>query len=140
MTEDNQCLSTSYAVPGQKGFQKGNPGRPKGSKNRFAVSTLKELATLKGDAMQVLRDRLAAGDLDAAKFIIEKIVGKNSRLIELSGTDPESIANDIADGSLNVEEAAKLSLALQRLSSIEKIEELEKRLDELNALLKDSSV
>lgn len=137
---DNPCLSTPYAVPGRQGFQKNNPGRPKGSKNKFAVATLKEIGNLKEDAMQVLRDRLASGDADVAKFIIEKIVGKNSRLIELSGTDPQSIADDIADGSLNVEEAAKLSLALQRLTSIEKIAELERRLNELNDLLRESSI
>lgn len=95
---------------------------------------------MKDDAVAVIKSRLAANDGDAARWVLERISGKNSRFIELSGATPDAIAQDLQDGALTVDEAKDVALTLSRLASLDRIAELEAKLDALTALLKDGSI
>lgn len=136
MTEKNRSETAPYNDAKSGRFTAGNPGRPKGARTKFSAQTLQEIVNLKDDAVLVLKNRLAANDGDAARWILERIVGKNTRFLEISGIDPQSVGNDLMDGAINVDEAKDIALAVSRLAQVEKIAELERRLEELTALLR----
>lgn len=137
---DNNRTDTVYNDQKTGRFVAGNPGKPKGARTKFSQQTLQEIVNLKDDAVSVLKNRLAANDGDAAKWVLERIVGKNARFVELSGVTPDAIGQDLMDGALTVEESKDLSLAISRLVQVEKIAELERKLEELTALLREGSV
>lgn len=137
---DLDRTNTGYNDPKTGRFTSGNPGKPKGARTKFSQETLQEIVNLKDDAVAVLKNRLAANDGDAAKWILERIVGKNARFVELSGVTPDAIGQDLMDGALTVEETKDLSLAISRLVQVEKIADLERKLEELTALLRDGSL
>ena len=139
-TENNRTNSVAYNNPKTGRFQPGNPGKPKGARTKFSQQTLQEIVNLKDDAVAVLKNRLAAGDGDAARWVLERIVGKNARFVKLSGVTPEAIGQDLQDGALTVNEAKDVALAVSRLAGIERIAELESRLDQLTDLLKGTSL
>lgn len=139
-TESNRLETVTYNDPATGRFTAGNPGRPKGARTKFSQQTLQEIVSMKDDAVAVLRQRLAAGDGDAARWILERVIGKNARFVELSGVTPEAIGQDLQDGALTVDEAKDVALAVSRLAGIERIATLEARLDELTALLKGTSL
>ena len=134
-TENNRSDTATYNDQRTGKFVAGNPGRPKGAKTKFSQATLREIANLKDDALQVLKNRLAADDGDAAKWVLERVIGKNARFVELSGVSPGSIGDDLMDGSLTVDEAKDLALAISRLMQAEKLERLELEIAELRRLL-----
>ena len=138
--ESNRRNTAIYNDPKTGRFQPGNPGKPKGARTKFSQATLQEITDLKDDAVAVIKSRLAANDGDAARWVLERISGKNSRFIELSGATPDAIAQDLQDGALTVDEAKDVALTLSRLASLDRIAELEAKLDALTALLKDGSI
>lgn len=135
MSDDNRSITAPYNDKRSGKFVPGNPGRPKGAKTKFSAETLQEIVNLKDDAVQVVKNRLAANDGDAARWVLERIIGKNARMVELSGVTPDAVGNDLMEGALTVDEAKDLALALSRLASVSKVEELERKLNELTALL-----
>ncbi|WP_143042827.1 hypothetical protein [Paracoccus alkenifer] len=138
--ENNLTDSVAYNNPKTGRFQPGNPGKPRGARTKFSQATLQEIVSMKDDAVAVLRNRIAAGDGDAARWVLERIVGKSARFVELSGVTPEAIGQDLQDGALTVDEAKDVALAVSRLAGIERIAQLEERLDELTRLLKGTSL
>lgn len=139
-SEKDRMNTASYNDPKTGRFAPGNPGKPKGARTKFSQATLQEIVNLKDDAVQVLKNRLAANDGDAARWILERIVGRNARFVEISGVSPGEIAQDVTDGALTVDEAKDLSLAVSRLTQVEKVEELERQFEELKRLIKEGSV
>lgn len=96
--------SDTYNLPGVRGFQRGNPGRPKNSRNAFAAETYKKVIALEGDAIETLKRNLAAGSLDAAKFVLERVIGRN-RSVVLESISPEDVAQALIDGTISTAEA-----------------------------------
>ncbi|PZO64242.1 MAG: hypothetical protein DI498_11445 [Paracoccus denitrificans] len=136
---DTVRTETAYNDQQTGRFVAGNPGRPKGARTRFSQETLREIAGLKSDAVEVLKNRLAANDGDVARWVLERIIGRNAQIVELSGVTPDDVGRDLLDGAISIEQAKDLAQTMVRLMEVEKIGELERKVEELNNLLKETS-
>lgn len=111
----------------------GNVGRAVGSKNRVSNEALQAVRDMKDEAIQQLREKLAAGDWNALQFILERILPKG-RLVEIDAASPQAITTALASGSLTTGEAKDLASVLEKLASIEAISALNERLEALEAI------
>lgn len=101
--------------------QSGNPaGRPKGSKNRIRFDPHEVLAPLLDDAVKVIADAVSAGDLTAAKLVLDKLIANpkpadrgSVSLPELATARLEDIptllVRAVGEGRLGLDEAAQLA-------------------------------
>lgn len=101
--------------------QSGNPaGRPKGSKNRIRFDPHEVLAPLLDDAVKVIADAVSAGDLTAAKLVLDKLIANPKpadrgvvSLPELATARLEDIptllVRAVGEGRLGLDEAAQLA-------------------------------
>jgi hypothetical protein len=101
--------------------QSGNPaGRPKGSKNKIKFDPHEVLAPLLDDAIKVIADAVRAGDLTAAKLVLDKLIANpkpadrgSVNLPELATARLEDIptllVQAVGEGRLGLDEAAQLA-------------------------------
>ena len=99
----------------------GNPaGRPRGSKNRIRFDPHEVLGPLVDDAVKVIADAVRAGDLAAAKLVLDKLVANpkpadrgSVSLPELATARLEDIptllVRAVGEGRLGLDEAAQLA-------------------------------
>ena len=109
-------------------------GRPKGSKSRTNAAVLAALGDLSGQAVQVLRDKLAEGDSKVAMFILARFTPAD-RAVDLEGAAPADILAAIAEGAVTPGEANKLANAVKTLKDAAAVDAMRSRLDEIEALL-----
>ena len=115
-------------------FALGNPGRPRGSRNKLALGTLAAIGELSSQAVNVLRNRLNANDLKAA-IIVLKYVLPEGRVIELPSGDSSAWADAMAAGEITPDEASRAATALGKLKDVAELGELRARLDEIEVML-----
>lgn len=120
--------------PGGK-FLPGQGGRPKGSRNRFAAATMKQITDLKDDAIESLTAQVQAGNMDTVKFVLERIVGRN-RMIELSGDKPTDVSDALINGEISTDEAKAIATVIEKLRRVEDLDAVVERLAALERLLK----
>src|SRR4051794_26568802 len=117
-------LDTSSARDGRGRFQPGTSGNPAGKKpgTRNRANRIRELLD-DGDvevAVQVLRDKLRAGDGVAARFILDRLFPKpRDREIDLglpppeAGTTHADLLNRVvwlmAAGEITIDEASRIT-------------------------------
>ena len=99
----------------------GNPaGRPKGSKNKVRFDPHEVLGPLVDDAVTVIADAVRAGDIGAAKLVLDKLIANpkptdrsSVNLPELATARLEDIptllVQAVGDGRLSLDEAAQLA-------------------------------
>jgi hypothetical protein len=123
-------------------FAEGNPGRPRGSKNK---TTAVAQALIAGEEEGLVRKAIElalAGDAQMLKFLLDRLLPKE-RLIKID-LPPLDYADDaidamaaitrsIAEGQITPSEGAALSSMLARYSHVLEIAELSKRIDALEA-------
>lgn len=109
-------------------------GRPKGSKSRHNATVLAALGDLSGQAVQVLRDKLAEGDSKVAMFILARFT-PSERIADVAGASPEDILAAIAEGAVTPGEANRLANAIKTAKDAAAVDEMRARLDEIEALL-----
>jgi hypothetical protein len=109
-------------------------GRPKGSKSRHNATVLAALGDLSGQAVQVLRDKLAEGDSKVAMFILARFT-PSERIADVAGASPEDILAAIAEGAVTPGEANRLANAIKTAKDAAGVDEMRARLDEIEALL-----
>lgn len=114
----------------------GNPGRKPGSKNKFAATTMEQIKGLKDDAIASLAVQVKNGNMDAVRFILERIVGRN-RTIELDGGSPADVTNALIDGDISAEEAKAIATVVEKLRRVQDMDDLTERLDAVEKLLRD---
>lgn len=111
----------------------GSGGRPAGSKNRVSNEALAAVRNMKDEAIAQLQTRLQAGDWNALQFVLEKILPRG-RLIEINAASPSAVTDALANGLLTSEEAKNIATVLEKLASIEEINELRQRLEKLERI------
>lgn len=116
-------------------FAAGNQGRPRGSKNRFAADAMRQIKEMTPDAMAGLQSNIAAGNMDAIRFVLERVVGKG-RTIELDGDKPTDISTALMNGELTTDEAAAIATVLEKLARVEELDAVLNRMAEIERLLK----
>ncbi|KQV73025.1 hypothetical protein ASC90_06320 [Rhizobium sp. Root1220] len=119
-------------------FLRGFGGRPKGSKNRIAHETMKQIQDMRSDAIHQLWQLIMAGDFKAISYCLDRILPKE-RALELDDMRPATIGRMLEDGEIVPSEAKDLAATIKSLREIEDIEQLRAKLIELEAIVKDGS-
>jgi len=101
--------------------ESGNPaGRPKGSKNKVRFDPHEILGPLLDDAIGVIADAVRAGDIAAAKLVLDKLIA-NPKPIDRSSVNlpelatarlediPTLLVQAVGEGRLSLDEAAQLA-------------------------------
>lgn len=116
-------------------FAPGHGGRPRNTKNKVSRDALAAVQSLSSLAVMRLRERIEAGDMAAIKLCLEYTLPRGGRAIELDTTNPSEWADALAHGEVSPAEAATASQALAKLTEIAELDELRKRIDELEGAL-----
>jgi hypothetical protein len=126
-------------------FQKGNPGRPPGSKNR---ATLIASTLLEEDAEKLLQVALKLaldGDKDMLKFLLGRLLPKERTVrldlqpIITTADAIEALAHvtgAVANGEISPSEGAAVGSLLTSYSRTIEIEDIDLRLDQLEHQLR----
>ncbi|WP_439567750.1 hypothetical protein [Sphingopyxis sp.] len=117
-------------------FGPGNPGRTPGSKNRVRRERLAAVQELFPRAIEVLTERLDAGDIGAAKMVLDACLPARGRTVDFDGdVSPEAIESALADGAITPTEAAQVASALKSVREVSDLEALTKRLEAIESAL-----
>ncbi|MGQ2902472.1 MAG: hypothetical protein ACT6RL_11300 [Neoaquamicrobium sediminum] len=136
MTDNSRSSAEIVPIAGRDAagrFAAGNPGRAPGSRNRVSNEALQAVRSMKDLAIEQLRTRLENNDWQAVLFVLERTLAKG-RVLEIDATSPAAITDALSTGQLTTEEAKNLATVLEKLASIEEINELRQRLDKLEAI------
>ncbi|WP_136615005.1 hypothetical protein [Bradyrhizobium sacchari] len=109
------------------------PGRPLGSKNRISSELAKQIRALGPRAVEALASAIDEKQSWAVQLVIKLVVP--GRLIEMHGSEPADIRDAFESGEISADEMKQISSGLEKLASIESIQELRDRLTELEALI-----
>jgi hypothetical protein len=147
MSENSR--NTALAAPKQRGpgrpFEKGNPGRRPGSRNKATQLAEKLLSKDVDDVCSVVVEKAKAGNLDACKVILDRIlpVPKSRRITfpmrEINTVDDVQEAMNglwaaVASGGITPEDATLLGKLLEQHASVITSAELERRIRNLEAI------
>lgn len=116
-------------------FLPGQGGRPRGTKNAISRNALTAVQGLSSLAILKLRERIDLGDMQAIRLCLEFTLPRGGRTIELDTTDPTAWADALAHGDVSPTEAATAAQALVKLNEVAELDELRKRIDELETNL-----
>lgn len=108
-------------------------GRPKGSRNKISRDALAAVKGLTDPAIAALRQQVEAGDMRAIAYVLDRVLPKGGRAVELDAADANAVRTALIDGDLTPSEAAELAQALAKLNEIEALATLSDRLSELEA-------
>ena len=132
--ERNNDAGTSGAKPWQ--FQKGNPGRRPGCRNKV---TLAAMALLEGEAEAITRKAIELakdGDPTALRLVLDRLLPKGRAvrldlpLRTLADLDQatEAISGALAEGAITLDEVATLTGLVEARRRLLETTELERRL------------
>ncbi len=118
-------------------FAPGNPGKPHGAKSRVTRQRYRDVESLWPAALDALRERLAANDIQAVALVVKALMPSRGRPVELGEEiTPQSIQAALADGELSASEAAQYATTLRALKEVTDLEALATRLEALEAALR----
>lgn len=109
------------------------PGRPIGSKNKISSELAKQIRALGPRAVEALASAIDEKQSWAVQLVIKMVVP--GRLIEMHGSEPADIRSAFETGEISADELRTISAGLEKLASVESIEELRERLTELEAMI-----
>lgn len=133
MTTDNERPTSANHLPNGQ-FAPGNPGRPKGVKNKLSIETLRGVQSMMPDAVAMLRAKIAQGDLQAILYVLSHSIPKG-RTVELDGVTPNDIASMLVNGELTTSEARDIAVTLSKLAEVGEIAEIRSKIEQLEKLL-----
>ncbi len=137
MTPDRNNGADTADRPARPGaFRPGNPGRPRGCRNR---ATLAALALLEGEAEALTRrcvELALAGDATAMRLCLDRLLPKGRAvrldlpLRTLADLDQatEAISGALAEGAVTLDEVATLTGLVEARRRLLETTELERRL------------
>lgn len=139
MTTDNSRSFSETPAKDEKGrFAPGNGGRPKGTRNKITREAIEGIKSLKDVAFVSLAAAVAAGELPAVIYVLDRLLPKG-RTIELEGATPEDIVKALTSAEITTIEAKDIANTLAKLKNIDEIETLKERLEELERLQKEGN-
>jgi hypothetical protein len=130
-------MTTAIVNSGQ--FRPGNPGKPKGARNKATVLAEKLLSKDIKDVCAVVSKAAQEGDLNACKLILDRILPvPKSRRITFPMRDIHSVADvqeamnglwaAVASGGITPEDATLLGKLLEQHASVLEVGNIETRL------------
>lgn len=118
-------------------FKPGNPGaalKPPGALGKRSKQDIAEARARIPAAWSVIDQRLAANCPKTAMWLLGRFL-PDQRVVELPDCEPSTVAGAMADGSLTIGEAAKMSATVKALKDAETVDLLRGRLDEIEQIL-----
>jgi hypothetical protein len=109
------------------------PGRPLGSKNKQSSELARTVRALGPRAVAHLATAIDKQEIWATTLVIKFCLP--GRMVELHAAEPEDVKHAFLNGEISADEMKQISTGLEKLKSIESIEELRARLTELEAML-----
>lgn len=116
-------------------FMPGFGGRKPGSRNKKGRAALDAVQALSGEAIAQLRIKLNAGEWTAIRYILDAVLPKGGRTVELDSSDPNALVDAAAMGEISPEEAARLAQAFKTAGDAADVKELKRQVDELEGLI-----
>ncbi|WP_296722346.1 hypothetical protein [Erythrobacter sp.] len=118
-------------------FTVGSPGRPKGSRNRTSRAALEALEDLAPAALEQLAIAVKCGNLPAIKIVLETVLPRGGRLIEIEGgaDDPRALIDAATSGQITPDEFARMSQGLKTALDASELLAIKQRMDELEMLI-----
>jgi hypothetical protein len=145
MTQQENARRKNTEFVRGRPFAKGNPGRPRGSKNRTTAIAQALLADEETELVRKGIEVAKAGDVQMLKFLLDRVLPKD-RLIKidiprLDFADDAidgmgAISDAIAQGQITPSEGAALSSMISGYSRTIDIWELSRRIESIEASLK----
>jgi hypothetical protein len=115
-------------------FARGGPGRPRGSRNKASSELLKTVKSMSGRAIAKLSEALDRGDRYAVEFILSHSLPQG-RTIELFDADTENVRAAFCEGDISSSEFREISTSLEKLASLDSIEDIRTRLAQLEEMI-----
>src|SRR6266480_7502277 len=151
--EEENAMATQQDFPRKNAeftrgrpFAKGNPGRPRGSKNRTTAIAQALLADEEVELVRKGIELAKAGDVQLLKFLLDRLLPKE-RLIKidiprLDFADEAidgmaAISRAIAEGQITPSEGAALSQMISGYSRAIEVWDLSRRIEEIESSLKE---
>lgn len=131
MSDPHPMISADNGRDALGRFGPNNPGRKPGSRNAVSRRTIAKVTDLFDDAVMVLRRKLAEGDLNAAKIVLNIVLPKDRPIEFGDDISPATIEAALADGSITPQEAYAAAQSLEKLQTVRDFDDLQRRLDEL---------
>ncbi|QEU07967.1 hypothetical protein [Paracoccus yeei] len=128
----------SKAVRNPDGTFARGPGRVRGSKNRVSREALEKVKELSAQAFLKLEENLERGDMRAVEYILNRVLPAG-RALEVD-VSAEGIRDHLEHGDFSESEARAVASVVEKLHRLERLEVLEERLNQLQALLEGGSV
>jgi hypothetical protein len=139
-----KLISASVRKPRGRPFQQGNPGRPRGSKNRITAIVEQITEEHTREIIEQVLEQARGGDVSCQKMILDRVwpLRKGQPInIELSPINSSrdllsaigSVWTAIGRGLLTPDEVTALSLAIDRSAPLIELQDIEKRLAALEA-------
>lgn len=135
MTDHTPQISADNGRDALGRFGPGNPGRKPGSRNAVSRATIKTITDLFSEAVTVLKSRLADGDLNAAKIVLNIVLPKDRPIEFGEDISPATIEAALADGSITPQEAYAAAQSLEKLQAIRDFDDLQRRVEEMEKSL-----
>lgn len=103
-------------------------------KSALAITDLHDLA------FQRLRYLLESGHAETVRFVIGALIPAGGRAVQLDDMTPSGLVEALASGTISPSELAKIAAGLRSLREIADIDELSAKVQQLEALLKGTSL
>jgi hypothetical protein len=126
-------------------FEKGNPGRRRGSKNRRSLVSAALLADEEQELMRKAVELAKSGDIQMLKFLLSRILPRD-RAVKVDLPKMEfaddavdalgAIAQAISEGKISPNEGAALATVVNSYARAIDLNDLVKRLDKLESQLR----
>lgn len=117
-------------------FLKGGPGRSKGALAKHSRTLLAQVKAMGDTAVEGLWTALQANERWAIEMVLSHVLPRD-RALEWNGVEPDDIREAICEGDLGIDEAARLATALVRLNDATSLDDLRKRIDDMEAAIGD---
>lgn len=114
----------------------GGPGRPRGTKNKRTMATLEAVQDLAPSAVKMLAVLVAQGDPTAIKLVLQFVLPRGGRTIDLDGTaDPNELVAAFTSGQISPDEFARAAQGWKTSADAAELKELTAKIEELEALV-----
>jgi hypothetical protein len=134
--------NNTAVTPRKPGFQPGNPGRPKGARNKATVLAERLLSADIRDVVGSVIKAAKDGDMIAAKLCLERILPPlKTRRLNFPMPPIATVADvhealkglwaAVSSGAVTPDEAAMLGKLLEQHAAVLEVSELEKRIEAL---------
>ena len=114
---------------------KGFGGRKPGSRNVRSREALHAVQALTPAATHSLGVLVRQMNFAAIKYVLDTVLPKEGRLIELDSGDPLAVIDALTDGEINPTEFAKIAVGMKSAMDSAELAELKNQVDELETLI-----